>query len=519
MRKKFNIRQKFFSVCILLTLSVLITVNSRSQIPSGTYTIGGTSPDYSDFTAAVNALNNSGLAGDGPVTFNVRNGTYTENLTVNQIANASLTNNIIFQSENNDSTLVILTHSTANATLVLDGADYITFRLITIQTTGSKKVIEMYGGACNNKFLNCRLTGYNTTSTANTYAVVHSDATATKENNNEFRNNVITNGSWGFNYSGDIDYYETGTVIDGNEFIDQAGRAIYMSYQDELVITNNTITSSINSEWYGMYLNYCKNATMVKYNKIRKTTAGQGYGIYLNQCKATSGNSSEVYNNFVRMCGTSGTGYGIYSNYADYIDFYFNNVSSAHTTTGHSAFRTAGGQDVSGTIRIKNNIFVNTGGGYAVYLSTTAGIDEIDYNDYYATGSNLGKWGSADKPDMVAWTSATGETNSLNFDPSFIDAANGDLHIGNGSLEGEGVYMNSVTGDIDGTARSDPPTIGAHEIESGSGPTITVTGALTTYETIVGIPTSAQTFTVEGINLTAGISVTAPAHFEIQMQG
>jgi hypothetical protein len=66
-----------------------------------------------------------------------------------------------------------------------------------------------------------------------------------------------------------------------------------------------------------------------------------------------------VYNNFIHMRGTGGTGYGIYSNYADYIDLYYNNISSSHTSTSYAALRTAGGQDGTGTIRIKNNICIS----------------------------------------------------------------------------------------------------------------------------------------------------------------
>jgi len=343
--------------------------------------------------------------------------------------------------------------------------------------------------------------------------------TATLDINNEYKNNVFTNGSHGVCLLGSVANTETGTVITDNEFVNQTGYGLRLNYQDGIVITGNTISSNRNTTWYGMYLNYCAGAIEVGYNKIWKTTAGQGYGMYLNQCKATSGNRSMVYNNFIHMRGTGGTGYGIYSNYADYIDLYYNNISSSHTSTSYAALRTAGGQDGTGTIRIKNNICVNTGAGYAIYVSTTAGLDEIDYNDYYVAGTNLGKWGSTNKTDMSAWTSATGETNSLNLDPSYTDAANGNLHIGNSSLEGVGINIAAITDDIDGTARPDPPTIGAHETGTATGPVITVVGALTAYETSVGTPTSAQTFTVEGSNLTNNILVTAPSHFQVQKQG
>ena len=47
------------------------------------------------------------------------------------------------------------------------------------------------------------------------------------------------------------------------------------------------------------------------------------------------------------------------------------------------------------------------------------------------------------------------------------------------------------------------------------GPTITTVGTLTTFSTPVGTPSAYQTYTVAGSNLTADISISAPAGFEI----
>jgi parallel beta-helix repeat protein len=514
----FNINKIVYTI-VILNFLIFFSSNSNAQISSGTYTIGGTSPDYANFTAAVNDLNTNGVAGDGPVTFNIRNGTYTEIFTINQITNVSLTSNVVFQSENQDSTLVTLTNSSAT-TLVLNGADYITFKLITIQTTGSKRVVELIAGATNNKFLNCRLNGYTTTGTSTSYAIVYSTSTATLDNNNEYRNNVFSDGSYGIVLLGSSSYTETGTVITGNEFVTQGGYGLKLNYNDGLIITNNTFNRHTSTTaYYGMYLNYCDGKSMIKKNKIWNTS-GYGWGIRFYQSKSTSGNESEIFNNFITISGTTGNGYGLRLEYGEYVKVYNNNVHSSHTTTSTSAATFyASGSTTTAHYDIRNNIFENFGGGYAVYISNTTGLDYLNYNDYYSTGTNIGKWGSTDKTDMSAWTSATGETNSLNLDPSYTDAANGNLHIGNSSLEGVGINIAAITDDIDGTARPDPPTIGAHETGTATGPVITVVGALTAYETSVGTPTSAQTFTVEGSNLTNNILVTAPSHFQVQKQG
>lgn len=511
-------------ILLFLLCYAVLSVHGYTQITSGTYTIGGTSPDYASFSAAAADLNTNGVAGDGPVIFNVRDGVYTDYINLTQITNASLTSNITFKSENNDKTLVTLQYTTSfaqQAIIDLDGTDYVTIEHMTVQALGTSYtgVIHLFNGATNNQFRNCNLIGENLSSgTGYAESIVYSTSTATLDINNTFENNVFTNGSHGICFLGSGTNTETGNEIKNNEFINQSGYALRLNYQDGIVITGNSITSNINTTWYGLYLNYSDGALDISYNTIWKNTTGQGYGMYLNQCKATSGARSAVYNNFVYMIGTSGTGYGVYSNYCDYIDFYYNNFSSSHSSSSYSAFRTSGGQDGSGTIKIKNNIFTNSGGGYAIYVYTPGGIDEIDYNDYFVAGSNLGYWSGA-QADLSAWTTTTGETNSLNLDPSFTDPSNGDLHISNASLEGVGVNIPAILDDIDAAARPDPPTIGADETGSATSPLITVVGSLSAFETSVGTPTSEQTFTVEGLNLTADILITPPTHFQIQEQG
>jgi len=72
-----SIRIGLFGVAVLL-LGVAFQV--RAQPMSGTYTIGGSSPNYATFGAAVTDLVSKGV--NGAVVFNVRNGTYTEQINI-----------------------------------------------------------------------------------------------------------------------------------------------------------------------------------------------------------------------------------------------------------------------------------------------------------------------------------------------------------------------------------------------------------------------------------------------------
>jgi len=97
---------------------------------AGTYTIGGTAPDYATFTAAQNDLIACGIS--APTIFDVRPGTYNEVLNFPPITGSSTTNTIIFQAETGDSSSVTLTSTTTNTTLTLNGASNFIFQNLSI---------------------------------------------------------------------------------------------------------------------------------------------------------------------------------------------------------------------------------------------------------------------------------------------------------------------------------------------------------------------------------------------------
>jgi hypothetical protein len=76
-------------------------MSNLSPALCGIYTIGGTSPNFSNFTEASNALNVAGIT--CPVIFKVRNGTYNEQIEIGQVLGSSSYNTITFESESGDS--------------------------------------------------------------------------------------------------------------------------------------------------------------------------------------------------------------------------------------------------------------------------------------------------------------------------------------------------------------------------------------------------------------------------------
>ncbi len=122
------------------------TTGIFSQPMSGSYTIGGSNPDFTSLQLAADALNARGVS--GPVVFNIRPGTYSKNggnnsvlLLDSTVAGLSETNRVTFQPdaaaggtvENVILELNISNTSTADMSLVLVSLDYISFRNITFR--------------------------------------------------------------------------------------------------------------------------------------------------------------------------------------------------------------------------------------------------------------------------------------------------------------------------------------------------------------------------------------------------
>lgn len=428
---------------------------------NGTYTIGGASPNYVNFTAAVNAMMTYGVC--GPVVFNVRNGTYTEQIRLSQIAGTSATNTITFQSQNGDSSLVKLTYSSVNLNnyvVKLDTQSYVTFLDMTFEATGVSYgiVFEITGGSHYNRILNCRLISNAGGTTSYFKSLIYS-STASADNYNEFRNNLMENGANGFTYYGAFAAYDTGTVIDNNE-IYCFGSGITLIYQNAPQITRNIIRSNVFQTYtasIGIALSQSSGQTIITDNNINIVTGA--YGMQLQECVASTGQESLVANNMVHVGGS--TAYGLYtSGNTSNINFYHNTfqVSSTNASSGRTFYLSSSGVNC----RFLNNLITNTGGGYAWYVAISP-ITESNYNDIFSSGSNLGFWLSGNITSLGGWQFASSQDgNSVSVNPGYL--SNNDLHVTSAGVDGKGTAIPSIPTDIDGEPRSGTaPDIGADE--------------------------------------------------------
>jgi hypothetical protein len=149
---------------------------------------------------------------------------------------------------------------------------------------------------------------------------------------------------------------------------------------------------------------------------------------------------------------------------------YYNTINvygAAMTSTSYSTsvfFRYA-----SSTHILKNNIFTNNrvaGSSikhYVMNYSVITGSCVTDYNDLYTVAGTtvyICNWGGSDKT-FAQWQTLGLDSHSKNTNPTYVSSSN--LHIiSDATISNAGTPV-SVTTDIDGMTRGNPPEMGINE--------------------------------------------------------
>ncbi len=466
--------------------STIVAVSSQLN---GTYTIAGASPNFVNFNAALDELKNYGIC--GPVTFNIRPYTDTLQCVIPEIAGADSINNIVFQSENGDSTSVTLTYPSQdtlinNHLIRMNGADYITFRSLTLQRTGIKAnahIIEFTNNATHNTVTNCRLIGAVGPTINSLAALLYSSGVSTTNDSmNTFTYNFLKNGSLGIYMNGISSLsLEYNTTIQFNVFQDQYSKGIQMYNQGATIIEGNTFTTTSSYAGYtAIYLDRSLRVHRIIKNKI---LAVPGAGMYFVDCTAQSGVHGIIANNFIQSNDSA----GISMVNGDYQDVVYNSILMTGSTPSFAALLMRG----SGVGKIvKNNILANTGGGYSYVISDSAvfGISASNHNNLYCTGPFIGNYNDTARATIGNWISASQlDSNSVNLNPSFVSSS--DLHVASIAMDDLGTHLLNVSDDIDGNTRSLlTPDIGADEYASFSR-SVGITGILSPLDSTCGSAT------------------------------
>lgn len=471
------------------------TLLIQGSAMSGTYVIGSSPSDFPSFTAAITALQQRGLA--GAVRFDVKPGTYTENLTITPPPGISALNHVTFQSPSGNPDSVVLTANTnTQATAVINlNASYFSFRHMTIwqQNNGSSGQsfnIVLNNSASYDTFYNCKI---NMPLTSNgCYQLYANSGTF---HGIVFRKNIIQGSYNGLHLNSPSNALSDRWVIDSNTIRDITQQLFNFTYTANMKIRNNTImvNGAFNSG-SSFNFNQCDSAFEFAGNVI--TTGGAISNVSFNASNMIGNptNRVRIYNNVIN----TNVNFQIQPAYnsSNYVDVFNNsfNLGSGYMQLGastqnmrvynntvHSSnasytvyFQNSG----SATMDVRNNVFSNIGNGYAVYWTNTPTTETVDYNNLYTTGPALVFTNSPNNayPNLASWRAAYGkDRSSISHLPGFTDPySNLQPNVNDPacwSLNGRGVQIPGVLGDssdITGNTRSvtlagGAPDIGAYE--------------------------------------------------------
>lgn len=435
---------------------------------AGTYTIGGVSPDYSTISAAIAALNCSGVS--APVTFNIRTGTYNERLTFTAISTAAASRSITFQSQagNRDSVIVSFAASTSSNVVSLSGSAYLTLKDLTVSNTGgnsSSRAIELSGSPNVITFDNVRT--LNVTGSSTLYGFYANSALMDSVT---IKNSSIEGGYYGVYFNGNSTTYDSYTTIQGNTYKNIYYYGNYLYYQGGVLFTGNTVSNFINTFNYGIY-SYYWNALAGRKNEISKNNiyVKGGYAAYLNYINYNISGALPrgIVANNMFACGSSSnasTAGGLYLYYPAYTDVFHNSVRVEGTTTSYGLYFYNASTSYPAN-RMRNNIFANfsnNSGAYAAYYSSTtlSSVFTTDSNDIYNNGplANHIYWNGTIYSSNSAFNTAVAgmEANSISRNPLYMSASN--LHcqaLANDSIGSLASVWSTLglTTDIDGQLR------------------------------------------------------------------
>jgi len=489
------------STLLIILIWFAISANLDAQSLSGTYTIGGSNPDYATISAAVTDLTTNGIS--GTTTFNIRTGTYNEQVSLDTIIGASANDTVVFQSE--AGAQVIMTYEPTgfedNYVVKFNGADYVTFKdmtLISTGTTGKSYVFNFQNGSENITLENDSIIGTSNVDIQDGiyHAVIYLDG---QNYNIAIRNNTILNGSYGI-FSRDV----IGLNISNNTINNFYQGGIWISDQfnglDSIVISSNELYSRTFATVFGIYIDYSGSNCLIVNNMIQMNALNRNSGMLLSNFSGTSGNEILISNNIISTKNatyySTSLARGCVLSSCSYVKIFYNsiNITDGMSTNTYACYFSS-----CTDIDLKNNNFVLDGcdNGYSIYNSGSTSITS-DYNNLYSTGTNLGYW-NADVIDLSAWQTASSlDANSLSVDPYFVNDTN--LHARSIYLDNAGTPISSVSTDIDGEQRSTTnPDIGADEFTGidlrlagnytigGTSPDYTTISEAVTYLTSFGI--------------------------------
>jgi hypothetical protein len=432
----------------LIILFISTAALAFSQPMAGTYTIGGTDPDFTTIHSAVAQVVLNGV--NGPTNFILRNGTYDETIQFATIPGASAINIVTFTGETTDSNLVLINGATTAEypnSLRLDFLEYVTFKSLTIRqlaNVNNNAVVFVNRGKYI-RFEHCVLWGHGSTTSSATDYVIQGCA----DSGFVVRNSYIRGANEGLSISNGSSISHRDVLIENNNF-QTGGRQLFMNGGAFSVVRNNYFSSRV------LYQSHSR---------------GQFYGnrVYGTlQIISSSGWADypfRIYNNQIYRTGADlGATYALRIGSSYHLEIYNNTIAINSTNAGFALYAEATFSSTDPISIINNNIYrIDSNSTNHLFRIPNAvayaeGI-ECDYNNFFSKGPNF----MNEYPSFTDWTTATGfDAHSTTLNPQIVLGE--DLLIANPALFNTGTPISYITTDIRGTSRNlQQPTVGAFE--------------------------------------------------------
>lgn len=449
---------------------------------SGNYTVdaSGSGPrNFTTITQAVAALNCGGV--NGAVNISVAPGTYNEQVIIGNVVGASATNTITFDGDSAATRIIEFnpTVNTAAFTVKFEGASNITFRNLTIRSTGTSG----YAGAvqiasnCNNIKLTknlIQITGPGTTAANQGYfPVLVSGSTVitspsvqlVNTTNIEIDSNTITSGHTSVWVYGNSSAYTNNIIIRNNTMDSAYLYGTYIYFADRTVFDGNVVNMRVMGPTasYGLYLSNinASGTNFISVNGNQIYNAGQSgiYGYFANTTSSTS--RSKMTNNVIGGNFRSAQANPLYMQYCYYWDIWHNSFV-LNSPTGSEQYSTAYFTNCT-QLDVRNNHFANiatSGTGLPFFAAATNQFTTLDFNNYYnQVGSSLLNLGGIAYNQSTITNGGGFNANPRYSNPGFSSVFN--LSASNACING--VAIAAVPTDINGITRNTPPDIGAYE--------------------------------------------------------
>jgi len=438
---------------------------------TGSYTVGGSSPDYATISEAITSLSNCGIS--APVTINIAAGTYNEQLVIPAISGASATNTVTIQGAGATSTIISYDGTGSSGTAVeFNGAKHVSLKNVGIENTSSSTPafgIHLWNAADTISIENCDIKVPTNTTSSLVVGILSSGSQTSTGTTGDNANGLlvkdcnVTGGYYGIRLYGSSttasdNLYNRieNTVVDSVYYY-----GIYMYYQGLPEVRGCTVSNTRNSSSYGIYAVYTPGIEIHK-NWLQNLGT---YGIYISNANSTSqphARRSNVTNN---MVSATGSGDALYLSGSDSMNIYYNTLYA-------DADQALWINSTSDDYDVRNNILVSANETPVDLDATPDATDIMDYNVMYSeNGSDIMDVSTSSYADLATLQAAAlgtnFNTNSVEGDPSFVGSP--DLHVLASTANDVGVVIAGITDDFDGDARSgSTPDIGADEFSPAS---------------------------------------------------